>query len=106
MSLSPSALAEGMLLFDRGEYFQAHEVWEELWRITSGPERELVQGLIQAAVSLHHHHNRNRAGEAKMRERALDKLQAFAPIWEGIDVQRIIDLVATPDATSRRTFPQ
>ena len=105
MSLSASALAEGMLLFDRGDYFQAHEVWEELWRATDGPERELVQGLIQAAVSLHHHRNRNRAGESKMRERALDKLQAFAPIWEGIDVQRIIDLVATPDATSRRTSP-
>ncbi len=105
MSLLPVALAPGMSLFDRGEYFEAHEVWEEVWRTTVGPERELVQGLIQAAVTLHHRRNRNRAGEGKMRERALLKLQPFAPAWQGVDVQRFIDAVAEPDAASRRTSP-
>ncbi len=40
-------------LFDHRFYWEAHEVWEALWKQTSpGPERERLQGLIQAAAFL------------------------------------------------------
>src|SRR3989442_38030 len=45
----------GVLLFNRHEFFEAHEVWEALWLSADvGTDRRFVQGLIQAAVGLYH----------------------------------------------------
>jgi predicted metal-dependent hydrolase len=44
----------GRAAFNRGEFFAAHELWEEAWRKLEGPERVMVQGLIQIAAGLHH----------------------------------------------------
>ena len=57
------------LLFEEGkskylnrEYFDAHEVWEDLWSDYYLPDRKLVQGLIQLSVSLVHLNNGNLKG--------------------------------------------
>jgi uncharacterized protein len=43
----------GVELFDRGEAWAAHEVWEDLWRRApaGSAERALLAGLIQAAAA-------------------------------------------------------
>jgi uncharacterized protein len=47
-------LARGTRLFDAGEFFEAHEVWEERWRVaTDKAERDFLQGLIQVAAAFH-----------------------------------------------------
>jgi predicted metal-dependent hydrolase len=46
--------ARGVRLFDAGEFFEAHEVWEERWRVaTDKVERDFLQGLIQVAAAFH-----------------------------------------------------
>ncbi len=53
------------MAFNRGEYFEAHELWEQAWRALAGAERTFVQGLIQIAAGLHHlqqHRTRPAAG--------------------------------------------
>jgi predicted metal-dependent hydrolase len=46
--------ARGRRLFDAGEFFEAHEAWEERWRVaTDRADRELLQGLIQVAAAFH-----------------------------------------------------
>jgi uncharacterized protein len=47
-------LEPGLAAFDRGEFFAAHELWEDVWRGLAGDDRLIVQGLIQIAVGLHH----------------------------------------------------
>ncbi len=47
------ALAEGSRHFDAGRYFEAHEVWEDAWRVEEGEARRLLQGLIQVAAGFH-----------------------------------------------------
>jgi uncharacterized protein len=47
-------LDQGRAAFNRGEYFAAHERWEEAWLQLEGAERVTVQGLIQIAAGLHH----------------------------------------------------
>ena len=58
--------AEGAGLFDAGDFFAAHEVWEALWRATPGPERGFVKGLIQAAVCAYHAGRGNALGSRKL----------------------------------------
>ena len=45
---------QGVELFNSGEYFDAHEEWEELWSEFNLPDRFFIQGLIQATVSFYH----------------------------------------------------
>jgi hypothetical protein len=47
-------LARGALLFDAGQFFEAHEAWEEHCRVaTDKAERDFLQGLIQVAAAFH-----------------------------------------------------
>jgi predicted metal-dependent hydrolase len=50
-SYDPRYLA-GVVLFNRGDFFEAHEAWEDVWVDCAGEERVFYQGLIQAAVGL------------------------------------------------------
>jgi uncharacterized protein len=47
-------LQPGWDAFNRGEFFEAHELWEGVWRGLAGDDRSFVQGLIQIAAGLHH----------------------------------------------------
>jgi predicted metal-dependent hydrolase len=46
-------LQEGAARYARGEFFEAHEAWEELWLTLDGQPRLFVQGLIQVAAACH-----------------------------------------------------
>ena len=67
-------LAQGKAAFNRGEYFQAHELWEEAWRELDGVERTLVQGLIQIAAGLHHLQQQRPRPAAELLRKGLLKL--------------------------------
>ncbi|QMV45155.1 DUF309 domain-containing protein [Cohnella cholangitidis] len=75
-------------LFNRErDYFECHEVMEELW-LEEG-RSSLLQGLLQAAVGLHHWDNGNRSGAAKLMNAALEKLNGYADIVLGLDLSRL-----------------
>jgi len=65
--------------FDRGEYFECHEVLEEVWKKTSGKKKVLLQGLIQVAAGLHKLKQGHPEGAAKLFARAKPKLKIPAP---------------------------
>ena len=52
----------GIELFNKCEFFEAHDVWEEVWAEYRGPSRTFYKGLIQVAVALHHFGNGNIRG--------------------------------------------
>lgn len=56
------ALVIAGCLFDTGLYFEMHEQLEPYWTRAVGEEREVLQGLIQAAVGLQHLANGNLDG--------------------------------------------
>jgi predicted metal-dependent hydrolase len=60
-------------LFNRDrDYFECHEVMEELW-LEEG-RNPVLQGLLQAAVGLYHWDNNNRSGAVKLMTAARSKL--------------------------------
>ncbi len=81
------ALREGLALIDARRWFEAHEVLEGAWRPTpAGPERSLLQGLIQLAVALEHWRRGNPRGTAGQWEKARRHLQVLPPELLGVDV--------------------
>jgi predicted metal-dependent hydrolase len=77
---------EGIDLFNRGEYFDAHEVWEELWVDCPAAERRFVQALIQAAVAVYHFQRNNVTGAARLFRSGKRYMEPYRPVHRGLDV--------------------
>ena len=85
MAYDPRYLA-GAVLFNRGDFFEAHEVWEDLWMDTAGPDKRFYQSLIQAAVGLLHFCNGNMRGAAKLYRSSKDYMQRYDSPHLGLDI--------------------
>jgi predicted metal-dependent hydrolase len=83
------ALGKGAALYNQGKFYEAHEVWEELWLELEDEPRLVVQGLIQAAAAGHKAFaQRQPRGCVKLLESALAKLDVSPAIFHGIDIDR------------------
>lgn len=76
----------GVLFFNAGDFFEAHEVWEDLWSESHGDERRFYQGLIQAAVGLCHFGNGNLGGAVKLYHSAHDYMSRCPAELLGLDI--------------------
>ena len=76
MTLHYDAYHRGIRHFNAREFYDAHEVWEDVWRESHGLEKRFLQGLIQAAVAFHHHSTGNLVGAYSLMERAHKNLAA------------------------------
>lgn len=76
----------GILFFNRGDFFEAHEVWEDLWHVSFPPERRFIQSLIQAAVALLHFGNGNVRGALRLYHSSKDYAEPYFPTYLGMDV--------------------
>ena len=75
----------GILLFNRGDFFEAHEAWEDLWAEAYGAERRFFQGLIQAAVGLCHFANGNLRGAVKLYHSSRAYMEGCPSPFLGLD---------------------
>ena len=80
----------GVDLFNRGEFFEAHEVVEDLWNETTGPDGEFLKGFIQAAVALEHHRRGNPRGFESVMGTAAGYLGRADPAAGGLDVAALL----------------
>jgi predicted metal-dependent hydrolase len=65
-------------------------VWEELWADYQGPDRKFFQGLIQAAVCLHHFGNGNIGGARKLFHSSRSYLAQYLPERYGLDLEEFL----------------
>jgi predicted metal-dependent hydrolase len=78
----------GVMLFNAGDFFEAHEIWEDLWAENFGDARRFYQGLIQAAVGLCHFGNGNLGGALKLYRSSLGYLEGLGDRFSGVDLAR------------------
>lgn len=92
---SPDArFLAGVELFNRGEFFDAHEVWEDLWRDCASSERRFFQALIQAAVAAYHYSRGNTTGAARLYNSGRRYMEPFRPAYLGLAVDAFWDAMA------------
>ena len=85
-----ATLGAAIDLFDAGRYLAAHELFEELWESTEGPEGDFFKGLLQAAVALHHLEGGNLEGAARLHSGHRRFLAGYQPVHAGIEVTRFL----------------
>jgi uncharacterized protein len=78
--------AEGIRLFNQGNFFEAHEVWEQAWKVAEGIEKIFYQGIIQAAAALLHIQRGSYAGAISVYLKSCPKLDQFPAVWMGIEL--------------------
>jgi uncharacterized protein len=85
------ALAEGLRLYDAGEFFTAHEAWESVWLGLPEPEKTFLQGLIQVTAAFHHLQRENPLGTVLLLQAALRRLDRYPPRFGGISLTLLCD---------------
>jgi predicted metal-dependent hydrolase len=73
-----------------GRGFEAHEVFEELWRAAAPAERDLYQGLVHVAVATYQDGRGNQVGRTRQLEKALRRLAPYAPSYAGVDIDALL----------------
>ena len=79
----PEEYLEFFRLFNEGEYYDAHEVLEDLWVIEVQPLKDYYKGLIQAAAAILHWERGNLSGARKLYQRSRDVLSPYPDFYEG-----------------------
>ena len=77
---------KGIEDFNAGRYFDAHEIWEEIWLRSSGETKLFYQMLIQAAVGLHHYERGNARGVRGMYANVIEKLGRLPSTFMSLDL--------------------
>ena len=100
---------QGIEHFNTCDFYESHEVWEELWTEYRGPARRFYQGMIQAAVALHHFGNGNIRGAKKVYQSSRQYLEPYRPTYLGLDLDAFLAQYETCFAevlASSEEFPE
>ena len=87
-TLHPRARA-GLILFNEGKYFEAHEELEAAWKDERDKIRELYQGILQAGVTYLHITRGNYAGAIKVYGRSMKWLRQWPETCRGVEVGKL-----------------
>jgi uncharacterized protein len=82
---------EGLILFNQGRYFEAHEELEAAWKDEKEKIRQLYQGILQAGVTYLHITRANYPGAIKVYGRSMRWLRQWPETCRGVEVGRLRD---------------
>ena len=81
---------KGLEQYQLMDYFEAHEIWEELWSDYYLLDRKFIQGLIQLAVSFVHIGNGNITGAKSLLKKSKEKFKDFSGFQRGININNLL----------------
>lgn len=97
VKLWPEEYAQFWRLWAQAEYFECHEVLEEVWRSETDVQRKrFLQGLIHCAVAMVHVERENSVGAARQLTKARAKLADAKPEYftgSGHDCGALLEFV-------------
>ena len=74
-------------LFNDQKWYEAHDVFEEIWNNLDGDERQIIQGILQVSVSQFHLSKGNLNGATILLGEGLGRIKNRTNIDLGIDLQ-------------------
>ena len=74
-------------LFNNHEWYEAHDAFEEIRNFVDGDERQVIQGILQVAVSQFHLSKGNLNGATILLGEGLGRIKTRTNINFGIDLE-------------------
>jgi predicted metal-dependent hydrolase len=85
-----SRLIAAINKFNEGDYFECHEILEDIWFDVRDGSRNFYQGLLHISVAFYHLTKKNNfKGTIIQLNKALDKLNSFDEQFQGIDLLKL-----------------
>jgi predicted metal-dependent hydrolase len=81
----------GLEHFNARQFFEAHEVWEEVWLVEDEPEKTFLQGIIQIAAAFHHYRRGNTDGAETLLAAGIVKISRFPAQHRGLAIHELRD---------------
>jgi len=82
---------DGIRHFNAREFYDAHEVWEDLWHQLHEKDAEFIQGLIQFATALHHFEARNLKGARILYHGGVELLSRLGDVMWRLPVKKLLE---------------
>lgn len=86
---APEGLRKGIEMYNRGEYYECHEVLEDTWRAEENDVRYLYQGILQIGVAFHHLGNENWRGAVGLLTGGIEKVSRYLPTCMGVNTEKL-----------------
>jgi uncharacterized protein len=106
-------IRRGVELFNRGEFFECHEVLEQVWLNAQNERKLFLQGLIQIAVGFYHLRRGNAVGATRLLDAGSSKLRLNGANQSWIDtaglvaaVEPVVHALHTGCAENNATLPK
>ncbi len=90
---SDPRFVKAISLFNQAEWYPAHDLFEEIWHETNGPERTTIQGILQVAVAELHLENGNTIGATILFGEGLGRLRTLGVPDLGLDLIKLCNCV-------------
>lgn len=95
VQLYPPEYLQGIELFNAGQYYECHEVLEDIWVTACGQEKLFYQGLIMAAVALYDYEVERFGAARTMHRKAKQRLAQLPDQFMSLDVKAFIQQLDT-----------
>ncbi len=92
--LADPRLDQAIDLFNAGDWYACHDVFEELWHETQGPMRPVLQGILQIAVAQLHQQRNNRRGATILMGEGLGRIRGCDNGALGLDLSELVSTAA------------
>ena len=74
-------------LFNEQKWYEAHDAFEDIWNTVDGDERQVIQGILQVAVSQFHLSKGNLNGATILLGEGLGRIKNRTNIDLGLDLE-------------------
>ena len=81
------SLLDALNLFNKHEWYEAHDAFEEIWNSVDGDERQVIQGILQVSVSQFHLSKGNLNGATILLGEGLGRIKTRTKMDLGIDLE-------------------
>ena len=88
------AIKHAIEMFNDEKYWGAHEALEGVWKGARGDEKSILNGIILVAAAFVHDEKDEPEICLSILQRARKKLERTGGLYQGIDVDRVADLIS------------
>ncbi len=81
------SLFTALNLFNKHQWYEAHDAFEEIWNSVDGDERQVIQGILQVSVSQFHLSKGNFNGATILLGEGLGRIKTRTNVNLGIDLE-------------------
>tara|TARA_B100000700_G_C15022627_1_gene846508 strand:- start:1245 stop:1658 length:414 start_codon:yes stop_codon:yes gene_type:complete len=91
--INDERFTRGLELFNKAQWYEAHDIFEDLWHELQGPERKSIQGILQIAVAQLHLERGNLKGATILYGEGLGRLRSLGTPNLGLNMEKLCDFI-------------